>query len=412
MKPQPIRGTRDIFGEDMRSFQHVVNTARSIGLRFGFEEIATPIIEFTQTFKRTLGDTSDIVSKEMYSFEDRGGEGITLRPEFTAGVARAFISGGMTQNLPCKLFSTGPLFRYERPQKGRYRQFHQVNFELMGPKEVEADIEVISLAAMLLDALGIASKTELELNSLGDDESRAAYRDALVAYLSKYKNDLSEDSKQRLERNPMRILDSKDETDKKITADAPTLDEYYNDTTKAFFADLQNGLTALGIRYRINPKLVRGLDYYCHTAFEFTTQDLGSQNAVLAGGRYDKLIGMMGGTETPAVGFGGGIERMALLLDTIPAAPRPIASVHIGEEAEREAQKLAYHLRSEGFTIDIAYNGNPGKRMKRANKINAIATLILGEDELKSGSVTVKQMDLGTEEKVATGTLLDWLGRV
>jgi histidyl-tRNA synthetase len=410
-KLQPVRGTKDLLFDEMRLFQHVTDNARAVSARFGFSEIATPIFEFTDVFKRTLGDTSDVVSKEMYSLEDRGGESLTLRPEFTAGIARAFISNGLAQHVPVKFFSTGPVFRYERPQKGRQRQFHQVNFEILGADQPQADIEAISLGFLLLKELGLAEHVTLEINSLGDDESRRNYREALVAYLQQYTDDLSEDSQTRLQVNPMRILDSKNEGDRAIVANAPKLADYYNETSQVFFDTVLAGLDALGIAYKINPKLVRGLDYYSHTAFEFTTDKLGAQSAVLAGGRYNGLIGMMGGTDTPAVGFAGGVERLMLLSENTPKAPAPIALIPIGETAEKEAQRLAYTLREAGFVIEYAFTGNLKKRMKKAGNHNAAAAIIFGEDELTSHQFVVKDFTTGQEEKIPAAALMDALQR-
>ncbi|MBF0394553.1 MAG: histidine--tRNA ligase, partial [Alphaproteobacteria bacterium] len=314
MSLQPVRGTHDLLPEEARRHRRVEDTAFEIAERYGYGEIATPIFEFTEVFARTLGETSDVVTKEMYTFTDRGGESITLRPEGTAGVARAFISGGLSQHLPLKFFYRGPMFRYERPQKGRLRQFHQVGVEFLGVSDPLADAEVIGLGAHLLDALGLAGRVQLELNSLGDAESRAAYREALVAYLSRFKDALSKESLDRLERNPLRILDSKDEGDRRVVADAPLLGDHLNEASRAFFDGLKRGLDGLGVAYRVNPRLVRGLDYYCHTAFEFTTDALGAQGTVLAGGRYDGLIGQMGGPATPGIGWAAGVERLGMLL--------------------------------------------------------------------------------------------------
>ena len=275
--------------------------------------MATPMFEFSQVFKRTLGDTSDVVTKEMYTFVDKGGDEITLRPENTAGVARSFISEGLSQNVPVKFFYSGPMFRYERPQKGRLRQFHQIGVELIGVEQVQADLEIIACGARVLDELGVLGETLLELNTLGDGESRDHYRQVLVSYFEKYAKDLSPDSQDRLQRNPLRILDSKNERDREIVADAPVFEHFLNESSASFFAALRDGLDALEIAYSLNPRLVRGLDYYCHTAFEFTTQVLGAQGAVIAGGRYDGLIGMMGGREPPGVGWAGGIARLARL---------------------------------------------------------------------------------------------------
>lgn len=407
---QPVRGTKDLMADDYRQFSYITNTARKISSRYGFKEIATPIFEFTDVFKRTLGEESDVVGKEMYVFEDRGGESITLRPEFTAGIARSFISNGLSNKLPLKMFATGPLFRYERPQKGRQRQFHQINFEMLGIDSPQADVEVISMGAHILQELGVWDKIKLEINSLGDGETREKYRSALVEYFSKFKNELSDDSKIRLEKNPLRILDSKNEGDKKIVANAPLMADYYSENAKEFFATVKSGLDALGIAYEINPHLVRGLDYYCHTAFEFTTDALGAQNAVLAGGRYDSLISTMGGVDTPAVGFAGGVERLIALVDKQISDIRPVVIIPIGEQAEKEALLLAAVLRKEGFYIELGASGNVKKRMKKANGMNASAAIIFGDDELNNKIAKLKNFDSGDEREIPADGLVDALG--
>ena len=406
---QPVRGTHDLMPEDARRHRHIVTIAREIAARSGFAEVATPIFEFTEVFKRTLGDTSDIVTKEMYTFADRAGDEITLRPEGTAGIARAVISGGLTQNLPLKFFYSGPMFRHERPQKGRQRQFHQIGVELLGVAGPLGDIETIALGAQVLDTLGILPKTVLEINTLGDKESREAYRAVLVTYFAAFRDKLSEDSRARLERNPLRILDSKDEGDRRIVVDAPSFVDYLTPAAQEFFAKVRAGLDALGISHTVNPRLVRGLDYYCHTAFEFTTNALGAQGTVLAGGRYDGLIGTMGGPETPGVGWAAGIERLAMLIAEPPAAARPIAIVPIGEAAEEQALIMAHGLRRAGCTVDLGYSGNLSKRMKRANKLNARFAVILGDDELQNGSATLRDLDSGEQEAIPLSQLQDRL---
>ena len=408
---QPVRGTRDIMPEEMRRHRLVAETARVLAERFGYQEMAPPIFEFTEVFKRTLGDTSDVVTKEMYTFAIGEGEDVTLRPEATAGVARALISGGLSQHLPLKVFCHGPMFRHERPQKGRYRQFHQIDVELLGVADPLGDIEIIALGAAILDALGLREKTTLELNTLGDPESRKAYRAALVDYFTAHEDRLSADSLDRLTRNPLRILDSKDEGDRKIVADAPLFGDYLNPASVDFFAAVKEGLDALGIAYSLNPRLVRGLDYYTHTAFEFTTTALGAQGAVIAGGRYDGLVETMGGPSVPGVGWAGGIERLSLLLDEEPAAPRPIAVVPIGAEAARTALKLTQRLRAAGFVADLGFGGNVGKRMKRANKLGACAALLLGEDELAQNSATLRDLDTGEQDLVSLEALEERLAR-
>ncbi|MBI1774727.1 MAG: histidine--tRNA ligase [Proteobacteria bacterium] len=408
---QPVRGTHDLLPEDSRRHRHVIDTARRIAERFGFAEISTPIFEFSDVFRRTLGETSDIVSKEMYTFTDRGGEEVTLRPEATAGIASALISGGLSQHLPLKYFCHGPMFRYERPQKGRLRQFHQIDVELLGVPAPQADIEVVALGAEILDKLAILERCTLELNTLGDSDSRAAYRKVLVDYLSGHRGGLSKDSLDRLERNPLRILDSKDEGDRRILANAPIYSAYLTNSAAAFFADVRNGLDALGIAYTINPRLVRGLDYYCHTAFEFITGALGAQGTVMGGGRYDGLVEAMGGPATPGVGWAAGIERMAMLVEDLPPLTRPIAVVPIGEAAEAKALQLAHRLRRDGFTVEHGYGGNLARRLKRANKLNAAAALLIGENELARNAATLRDLDTGEQVEVPLDGLAERLSR-
>jgi histidyl-tRNA synthetase len=406
---KPVRGTQDILPDESRLYRGVEETAFDVAERYGFGEITTPIFEFTEVFSRTLGDTSDIVTKEMYTFEDKGGDFVTLRPEGTAGVARAFISNGLQQHLPLKLFYRGPMFRYERPQKGRRRQFRQVGIEILGVATPQADIEAISLAATFLGELGLKDNVTLEINSLGDTASRAAYREELVSYLKEHKANLSHDSLERLERNPLRILDSKDEGDREIVANAPRLQDSLNDESQTFFTDVCAGLDKLGIAFEHNTKLVRGLDYYCHTAFEFTTNDLGAQGTVLAGGRYDGLIGQMGGPETPGIGWAAGVERLALLLGEGVEPKRPIVVIPIGNEAESEALIVAESLRKKGYRIDLGYSGNLKKRMKRANDGKAVAAILLGEDELARNACTLRDMDSGEQNEVSLESLEDHL---
>ena len=408
---QPVRGTRDILPEEMRGHRAVVDRSRAVAERYGYLEMATPVFEFTEVFKRTLGDTSDIVTKEMYTFKMHEGEEITLRPENTAGVARALMSGGLAQQLPLKFFYAGPMFRHERPQKGRQRQFQQIGVELLGVAQPLGDVEIIALGAHILEELGVYAATRLELNTLGDPESRQAYRAALVEYFGDHVAALSEDSRARLERNPLRILDSKDEGDRRLVADAPLFADHLNAASRDFFAEVREGLDALGISYELNPRLVRGLDYYTHTAFEFTTDRLGAQGAVMAGGRYDGLVETMGGPATPGVGWAAGVERLAMLLQDVPAAPRPVAVIPIGGAAAGPALKLTQRLRHAGFAADLGYGGNPGKRMKRANKIGARVAVILGEEELAADAATVRDLDTGEQERVSLNGLTEHLAR-
>ncbi len=408
---KPVRGTRDILPEAMRPHRHVVETARRIAARYGYDEMTTPVFEFTDVFRRSLGDTSDVVTKEMYTFSMKAGEELTLRPEATAGIARAFISGGLSNQLPLKVFCSGPMFRYERPQKGRQRQFHQIDVELLGVAQPLGDVEIIAVGAHILEELDVLDRTVLELNTLGDPESRRAYRAVLVEYFEAHKDRLSRDSLERLDRNPLRILDSKDEGDRQLVAGAPLFSDYLNAFSRDYFEKVKTGLDALGIDYEVNPRLVRGLDYYTHTAFEFTTQELGAQGAVLAGGRYDGLIETLGGPATPGTGWAAGVERLAMMLTAVPPAARPVAVVPVGAEAETTALELTQRLRRDGFTIDLGFSGNLSRRMKRANKINAAAAVILGEDELARGVATVRDLDSGEQDETALASLADRLAR-
>ena len=407
---RPPRGTHDLLGEEIRRHRHVAEMARAVATHYGYGEIATPVFEFTEVFQRTLGETSDIVTKEMYTFTDRGGEQVTLRPENTAGVVRAMISGGLAQDLPQRFFYAGPMFRYERPQKGRLRQFHQIGIELVGAPEPEADVEAIILGADILGRLGVLADTALELNTLGDRESRLVYRGVLVSYLEGHRGRLSQDSLLRLERNPMRILDSKDEGDRAVVAEAPLLHEHLNQASRDFFARVQEGLERLDVAFRLSPRLVRGLDYYTHTAFEFVTTALGAQGAVMAGGRYDGLMKEMGGPDLPGVGWAAGIERLAMLAGAPPPAARPVAIVPIGAEAEKRAGVLAHQLRRAGVTVDLAFRGKPGQRMKRADRIGARWAVSIGPDELARGAAKLRELDSGVEEELDLDALAARLG--
>jgi histidyl-tRNA synthetase len=406
---QSIRGTRDLLPKERRRFTFIEQTAAEISELYGFEPIETPILEPAALFLRSLGDTSDIVSKQMYKFKDLGGDDIVLRPEGTAGVARAFISEGLAQHLPLKLFYSGPMFRYERPQKGRYRQFYQFGIELLGVESASADIEVVAAGWQLIQKLKLSGNTKLLINTLGDQESRDIYRDRLVSYLNLYKEKLSPDSLVRLEKNPLRILDSKEPQDREILKEAPVLSDCLNPKSREFFDQVLAGIKALGIPFEIDQKLVRGLDYYCHTVFEFTTDSLGAQNAILAGGRYDGLIRDLGGPVTPGVGWASGIDRLAELLPEEPPRLATTALIPLGPEAETEALMLANQLRNEGFKIELGYSGNLAKRLKRADKIGSSLAVIFGSDELKADLYQVKVLKTGEQVKVARSELAGWI---
>jgi len=366
--PQAIRGTQDIFGADAEAFAFVVETFERVRKLYRFRRAEMPVFEKTEVFARSIGETTDVVSKEMYSFEDRGGESLTLRPEFTAGIARAYLTNGWQQHAPLKLATHGPLFRYERPQKGRYRQFHQLDAEIIGAGEPQADVELLAMADQLLKELGIADGVTLQLNTLGDADSRDAWRAALVEYFRAVKGELSEDSQERLEKNPLRILDSKDRRDQAFVAGAPQIDDFLSSEAKDFFAAVTSGLDAAGVEWTRNSALVRGLDYYRHTAFEFVTDRLGAQGTVLGGGRYDGLMESLGGPATPAVGWAAGIERLAMLVGERPEVAADVILVVEDDERMGEAISALQRLRAAGLTAELIAGGSPRKRYDKAVK--------------------------------------------
>ncbi len=403
---QPARGTSDLLPDAMAAHRQVVTTAREASARYGFQEMATPIFEFAEVFSRPLGDSSDVVTKETYNFTDRGGETFTLRPENTAGVVRAMISNGLTQSLPLKFFYAGPMFRYERPQKGRMRQFHQIGIEFLGPRDGLADAEIIACGARVLSDLGVLDKCKLHLNSLGDTDSRQAYRSALVAFLERHAGDLSEDSQARLKTNPLRILDSKNTGDRDILVDAPRLDAHLNAESAAHFKAVTTALDAAGINWEFDPLLVRGLDYYCHTAFEFITDALGAQGTVLGGGRYDGLSEMLGGPPVAGVGWAAGIERLAMLAGDAPVDMPRVAVMSAEEDADSTAFALAEALRTAGIAVDLPTGGNIGKRMKKADRAGIRYAVILGGAELASGTAQLRDLGEGAQEEVAQADLV------
>ncbi|MEQ6916394.1 histidine--tRNA ligase [Halomonas aquatica] len=400
-KIQAIRGMNDLLPEQSPLWQYFEGQVRSLMARYGYDEIRTPIVEQTALFKRSIGEVTDIVEKEMYTFEDRNGDSLTLRPEGTASCVRAAMEHGLLHNQTQRLWYQGPMFRHERPQKGRYRQFHQIGVETFGLEGPDIDAETILLSARLWQQLGLAEHVTLELNSLGSSEARAAYRDTLVAYFDRHHELLDEDSRRRLTSNPMRILDSKNPEMAEMLDGAPKLMDHLDDASRDHFERLCELLDTAGIDYEINPRLVRGLDYYGRTVFEWTTQALGSQGTVCAGGRYDGLVEQLGGKPTPAVGFAMGIERLILLLDTLELVPneaRGALDVYLlpmGEAANATALLLGERLREAlpAMRLQLHCGGGSFKsRMKKADKSGARLALLLGEDELAEGSVTLKFM--------------------
>ena len=396
---QPVRGTQSLLHEDADRLAAVVSAFDKVRRLYGFRRVEVPTIEPTQVFARTIGETTDVVSKEMYSFADRGGDSITLRPEFTAGICRAYLSEGWQQYAPLKLATSGSAFRYERPQKGRFREFHQLDAEIIGAGEPQADVELLAFADQLLKELEIEG-TILKLNTLGDPETRGRWREALYEHFRAHVGALSEDSQARLERNPLRILDSKAHQDWPVVDSAPTIDEFLTAEAADFFSKVTAGLDAAGIAWERAPRLVRGLDYYRHTSFEFITDRLGAQGTVIGGGRYDGLIETLGGPHTPAVGWAAGIERLAMMIG-VPAPEEPVAViVPLGDRAEVAGQRLLADLRRAGIASDMAYRGNMKKRLSRANDAGAEFALIIGDAELDSGEVQMKNLATGEQHSV------------
>ncbi|QIR13898.1 histidine--tRNA ligase [Shewanella aestuarii] len=407
---QAIRGMNDLLPNQSPIWQKVEAVIRTSVSAFGYSEIRTPVVESTDLFKRSIGEVTDIVEKEMYTFEDRNGDSLTLRPEGTASTVRAGNEHGLLYNQEQRLWYMGPMFRHERPQKGRYRQFHQFGVEVYGIGSADIDAEVLMLSARLWQKLGIEDHVTLELNTLGDPAERATYRDALIAFLEQHKEQLDEDSKRRMYTNPLRVLDSKDQHVQALLANAPALSDYLGEESKTHFSTLCELLDAVGIQYTINPRLVRGLDYYNRTVFEWVTSSLGSQGTVLAGGRYDGLVGQLGGKDTPAVGFAMGLERIVLLLETLElnADIAPEVDVYVtamGDNCVVEAIKVAQELRQHLPTLKVMSHcggGNFKKQMKRADKSGAEFAIIIGENEIANNQVAIKPLRNNKEQQLVT----------
>lgn len=409
---QAIRGTRDILPSESPLWEAIEGIARHALSQSAYREIRTPVFEQTELFARGIGEATDAVGKEMYSFEDRGGRSIALRPEITAGLVRAFIQnklfalGGVQ-----RLWHVGPAFRYERPQAGRQRQFHQLDVEILGSRDPRADVEIIAIATQILNTLGLKALS-LDLNSVGSSEDRQQYREALVNYFTPFKGELDKDSQDRLTRNPLRILDSKDKRTQEIVAGAPSLLDYLSEDSQRHFDGVQQHLTNLGISFNINPRLVRGLDYYTHTAFEIQSSDLGAQATVCGGGRYDGLVSQLGGPDTPAIGFGMGLERLIILLEQMEGySTTPELDVYLisrGEKAEFQAAVLADKLRKQGYSVEVDLSGSAfGKQFKRADRSGAIVGLILGDAEAEARKVQLKWLASGEQAEMAQADLLE-----
>ncbi|MCK0526858.1 MULTISPECIES: histidine--tRNA ligase [unclassified Anaerobiospirillum] len=405
---QAIRGMNDLLPEDTSVWQQVEKVLRQTVASYGYSEMRMPIVEQTSLFCRAIGEVTDVVEKEMYTFEDRSGDSLSLRPEGTAGCVRASLEHSLIYNQEQRVWYMGPMFRHERPQKGRYRQFHQLGVEVFGLNGPDIDAEIIALTHDLWQRLGISEHLTLELNTLGNSEERRVYKENLVAFLEKHFDDLDEDSKRRTHTNPLRVLDSKDEKVKEILKDAPALYDFLGEDSRSHFEKLQAMLTSLGIKFVINPRLVRGLDYYNLTVFEWTTTALGAQGTVCGGGRYDGLVEQLGGKATPAVGFGLGLERLMLLLTTLEKV-RPLSQVAVyvcgmGDNVESHQLTLCSQLRAALPEVGIMNHcggGNFKRLLKRADKVQAKVTLILGDEEIRNNTVTVKDMASATQETVS-----------
>ena len=400
-KLRTVRGVNDLLPDVLVKHNKVIEDALKISNQYCYSQIETPIFEFSEIFTKPLGISSDIVTKENYIFRDRSDDELMLRPEGTSGVVRAFLNAGLIQDIPKRFSYFGPMFRYERPQKGRLRQFKQFGVECLGLSNPMADVEVISLGKNFLQKLDLLNSTSLKINSLGDTESRSNYRKALLAYLNDYKTELSQDSIKRLSQNPLRILDSKNEIDKKILANAPNILDYLNQESRQRFHKVTEGLDVLGIKYCIDKNLVRGLDYYCHTAFEFITNELGAQGTVLAGGRYDGLSKMLGGPDVPGVGWAAGIERLSLLIPSHFTSNPDVVLIGVSEEFNFLLLPLMQQLINEAFRVEVLYAGNISKKLKRANKIKAPFAIILGEEEVKMKVLKLKNLVTGSEEHMS-----------
>tara|TARA_B110000467_G_C18332698_1_gene494650 strand:+ start:628 stop:1887 length:1260 start_codon:yes stop_codon:yes gene_type:complete len=406
-KLRTVRGVNDLLAETLNNHNFVINKGLNISKKYCYSQIDTPIFEFSEIFTKPLGKTSDIVTKENYTFEDRSGDLLMLRPEGTSGVVRAFLNAGLTQDIPQRFSYFGPMFRYERPQKGRLRQFHQFGVELLGISSSMGDLEVISLANNFLKSLNLDNKIELKINSLGDTDSRLNYRKVLVDYLNDFKKELSEDSIKRLKENPLRILDSKNPIDQAILTKAPDVLNYLNEFSKDRFQEVCDGLNSLNIDHKVDKNLVRGLDYYCHTAFEFITDQLGSQGTVLAGGRYDGLSEILGGIKMPGVGWAAGIERLALMVNANYKNNPDLVLMGLSEKFNLDLLQMMDRLIKDGIKTEILYTGNVSKKLKRADKINAKFAIIIGEDEISQNIVNLKNLKTGFQQGIKLGDAIN-----
>ncbi|MCL2566659.1 MAG: histidine--tRNA ligase [Alphaproteobacteria bacterium] len=401
---QNVRGTHDLYGESLQKFLQVESIAKKLAYYYNFKEIRTPILEFSQVFEKNIGEETDIIGKEMYNFTDRSGDSIVLRPEGTAPVVRAIISNGLTHTLPLKYFYMGAMFRYERPQKGRQRQFHQLGFEYLGTNHYSSDVEMINLALDIIKNLGIASY-KLHINSLGSTQSLNAYKKALVDFLNSQKDKLSADSLARLLKNPLRILDSKADSDKEIIKNAPKIADYLSDSDKTFFDNVKKSLSDLGISYVEDNNLVRGLDYYTHTVFEIITNDLGAQGTLIAGGRYNNLIKQMGGVDAGAFGFAAGIERLSMMLNKTEEYPKSIAIITANEEYNQFALCMAKKLRNANFGASLVLGKDVSSKLKKVSAESFFCSIIVEDNS----NLTIKDVNTRQQHKISEENIEEFL---
>ena len=398
MKVQPVRGTHDIYGQDLLKYKHLEAIVSKYANIYDFNEIITPIIESTDLFKKPLGEHSDVVLKEMYTFKDRNNSLLTLRPEYTTPMIRAAISNNLLEKIPQKFYGIGPMFRRERPQKGRYRQFNQINFEILGTNDIVADVDIILLANDLLKNFFPHKKIDLQINSLGDKNTLKIFKENLSLYFQKYTKDLSEESQNKIHTNPLRILDSKDIKDIEINQSAPKIFDYFSDEATNRFEKFKILLSDTNIHYEINPRLVRGLDYYCHTVFEFKTNDLGSQDTLIGGGRYDGLTKILGGPDIPGIGWAGGVERIIMLMKNIDKNEKKIHLVLLHQNFRSYGLQLLNKLRQNNIAVYFDYKYDLKKSLSRANKLNSEFAIIIGEEEVKKNQYIIKYLHKNIQE--------------
>ena len=409
MKIQSVRGTHDLYAQQLEKFKFIIEIVNTYAHIYDFNEIITPIFEFTELFLKPLGEHSDVVLKEMYTFDDRNDSSLTLRPEYTTPIIRAAISNNLLERLPTKLYGIGPMFRRERPQKGRFRQFNQINFEILGTNDMAADAELILLADDILKKIFLNKKIKLEINSLGDKDTLKKFKNNLSVYFKKYKSKLSLDAQNRIESNPLRILDSKNKNDNEICQEAPKIFDFYSKEAKNKFEEIKNLLSNYSIEFEVNPNLVRGLDYYCHTVFEFKSNELGSQDTLIGGGRYDGLTKILGGPDIPGVGWAGGVERIMMLIEEDIKVQQKTHLIVMKEDFRSYGLNILNKLRKNNVPIFFDYKYNLKKSLSYASNVNARYAIIIGEEEVKNHSYTIKDLKKNTQKTILFDSLISFL---